>query len=57
LPDPVKHAIAHREEEINRGFEKLRDYKGLDSYVQWSQQQYGIPLPQVIDAYMGTGHG
>jgi hypothetical protein len=51
LPDPVKQAIAHREEEINRGFEKLRDYKGLDSYVQWSAQQYGMPLPQVIDAY------
>ena len=32
LPPEVQQAVAHREEEINRGFAVLQDYKGLDEF-------------------------
>lgn len=51
LPQPVKEAVAKREEEINNGFKKLQDYKGLDTYVE-SAHRAGTTLPEALDRYM-----
>lgn len=49
LPDEVKAAVAKREEEIDRGFVKLKDYKAIETQHTPSAQQYGLPLPEYID--------
>lgn len=51
LPDAVKQSVIKREDEINRGFAKLRDYKELDPYVEMARQS-GITLPQALDRYV-----
>lgn len=53
LPDEVKGAIAQREVEINQGFAKLQDYKGLDPYVDMARQS-GRELPEVVQAYINA---
>lgn len=54
LPPELKEvfgaAIARREEEVNAGFAKLAEYKGLEEEVEWARS-IGQPLPQVIKAY------
>lgn len=49
LPDAVKAAVAKREEEIDRGFAKLKDYKAIESQHSAQAQQYGVPLPEFIN--------
>jgi hypothetical protein len=49
LPDPVKAAIAKREEEIDRGFAKLKDFKAIESQHASAAQQYGVPLTEYIN--------
>lgn len=49
LPDEVKAAVAKREEEIDRGFAKLKDYKAIETQHSGAAQQYGVPLPEFIN--------
>jgi hypothetical protein len=49
LPDAVKAAVSKREEEIDRGFAKLKDYKAIESQHSAQAQQYGVPLPEFIN--------
>lgn len=53
LPDAVKAAVAQREQEVNQGFAKLQDYKGLDPYVDMARSN-GKDLSQVVQAYMNA---
>jgi hypothetical protein len=50
LPQSVKDSIAKREEEINRGFQKLQDYKGLDHYNEMARNS-GTTLDQALARY------
>lgn len=50
LPDEVRSAIAKREEEIDRGFAKLKDYKGLEPYADMARQA-GMGLPDLMERY------
>jgi hypothetical protein len=49
LPDAVKAAVAKREEEIDRGFAKLKDFKAIESQHTAAAQQYGVPLTEYIN--------
>jgi len=49
LPDAVKAAVARREEEIDRGFAKLKDFKAIETQHAPQAQQYGVPLPEYIN--------
>lgn len=49
LPDEVKSAVAKREEEIDRGFAKLKDFKAIETQHSAQAQQYGVPLPEFIN--------
>lgn len=49
LPDAVKAAVSKREEEIDRGFAKLKDFKAIETAHAPSAQQYGVPLNEYID--------
>lgn len=49
LPDAVKAAVAKREEEIDRGFAKLKDFKAIETQHTSQAQQYGVPLPEYIN--------
>ncbi|WP_192248482.1 hypothetical protein [Mesorhizobium caraganae] len=49
LPEAVRAAVAKREEEIDRGFAKLKDYKAIESQHAPTAQQYGVPLPEFIN--------
>jgi hypothetical protein len=53
LPDAVKQAVAKREEEVNNGFKKLSDYKGLDQYVELAQKN-NTTLPEVMERYVSA---
>jgi hypothetical protein len=50
LPEPVKAAVAKREEEISNGFAKLAEYKGMEQYAEMARQN-GKTLPDVLAAY------
>lgn len=50
LPPAVKEAVAKRETEINQGFAKLAEYKGLDPWVEMARE-HGQDLPNVLKAY------
>lgn len=50
LPPAVKEAVAKRETEINQGFAKLAEYKGLDPWVEMARDN-GQDLPTVLKAY------
>lgn len=50
LPPEVQEAVARREQEINNGFAKLREYKGLDSYAEMARES-GTTLKEALDRY------
>lgn len=50
LPPAVKEAVAKRETEINQGFAKLAEYKGIDPWVEMAREN-GQDLPTVLKAY------
>lgn len=50
LPDVVKAAVAKREDEVNRGFQKLADYKGLDPWAD-AYREAGYTLPEVLTQF------
>ncbi len=49
LPEAVRAAVAKREEEIDRGFAKLKDYKAIETQHSSQAQQYGVSLPEFIN--------
>lgn len=50
LPAEVQEAVARREVEINNGFAKLKDYKGLDDYAEMARAS-GTTLKEAFDRY------
>lgn len=50
LPDAVKQAVAKREQEIDRGFAKLKEYKGLEPYADMARKS-NIPLSDLMKGY------
>jgi hypothetical protein len=50
LPDSIKADIAKREDEINRGFAKLQDYKGLEQYSEMARAA-GTNLAEAFERY------
>lgn len=50
LPEHVKQAVSKREQEIDNGFAKLRDYKGLEPYADLARQA-NISLPELVKGY------
>jgi hypothetical protein len=50
LPPEVQEAVARREQEVNNGFAKLRDYKGLDEYAEMARAS-GTSLKEAFDRY------
>lgn len=50
LPKEVQEAVARREQEINNGFAKLREYKGLDEYAEMAKAS-GTTLREAFDRY------
>jgi hypothetical protein len=50
LPDAVKADIAKREREIDQGFAKLKEFKGLEPYVD-AARQHNITLPELMGRY------
>ena len=48
LPDEVKQAVARREEEVNKGFAKLAEYKPLEPFAEQAEAN-GRSLPQVLE--------
>jgi len=50
LPAAVKESIAKREAEIDKGFEKLRDYKALAPYEDYARAN-NMPLPDLMQRY------
>lgn len=53
LPQPVKDAIAKREEEVNKGFADLREFKALKPYVE-NATKAGVPLTEALDRYIAA---
>jgi len=55
LPAEVQAAVAKREEEIDRGFAKLKEYKELEKTLEpykRTAQQYGADIPQLLDRFI-----
>jgi len=52
LPPEVQQAVAQREAEVNKGFEKLAAYKPLDQYMEMAQRG-GTTLPKALESYVG----
>jgi len=52
LPPEVKQAVANREEEVNRGFAKLGEYKPIDRYMEMARQS-GTTLDKALENYVG----
>jgi hypothetical protein len=50
LPPEVQEAVARREVEINNGFSKLKDYKGLEEYAEIARNS-GTTLREAYDRY------
>jgi hypothetical protein len=50
LPPEVQTAVAQREAEINNGFRKLQEYKGLDEYAEMARES-GTTLREALDRY------
>ena len=50
LPPAVREAVAKRETEINQGFAKLTEYKGLDPYVEMAKRS-GTTITQALEGY------
>ena len=51
LPAEVKEAVAKREEEVNRGFAKLSEFKPIERYVEMAKQS-GTTLDRALDNYV-----
>lgn len=52
LPDHIKADVAKREEEVNRGFQKLASYKSIDPYVEMATRG-GTTLDKALENYVG----
>lgn len=52
LPPEVQQAVANREEEVNRGFAKLGEYKPIDRYMDMARQS-GTTLDKALENYVG----
>lgn len=52
LPEHIRADIAKRETEVNQGFAKLQQYRGLDRYVEQAQRG-GTTLDRALEAYTG----
>lgn len=50
LPPEVQEAVAIREQQINNGFRKLQDYKGLDQFAETARQS-GTTLAEAFQRY------
>lgn len=50
LPPEVQEAVARRELEINNGFRKLQEYKGLEDYAEIARES-GTTLKDALDRY------
>lgn len=50
LPPEVQEAVARREAEVNNGFRKLQEYKGLDDYATMARES-GTTLKDALDRY------
>ncbi|MGF6431487.1 hypothetical protein [Bradyrhizobium sp. CCBAU 21365] len=50
LPQPVKDAIAKREDEVNNGFAKLQEYKPLDRWIEEAKKG-GTDLATAVATY------
>lgn len=50
LPPEVQEAVARRELEINNGFRKLQEYKGLEDYAEIARES-GTTLKEALDRY------
>jgi hypothetical protein len=53
LPQAVKDDIAKRETEINNGFAKLGEYRGLDPYIETARNN-GTTVTEALDRYMAA---
>lgn len=52
--DPaIREAVAKREAEVNQGFAKLAEYKGLDNYVEMARNS-GTSLNEALDRYIAA---
>lgn len=54
LPESVKQAISKREEEVDNGFAKLREYKELEKNLepyQSTAKEYGVDLPELLKRF------
>jgi hypothetical protein len=52
LPAEVKAAVAQREEEVNRGFAKLAEFKPIERYAQMARES-GTTLDKALENYVG----
>jgi len=50
LPPEVQEAVARREAEVNNGFRKLQEYKGLDEYASMARDS-GTTIKDALDRY------
>jgi len=53
LPQTVREAIAQREVEINQGFAKLQDYKGLDPFIDMAKEA-GTSIDVALNNYVNA---
>ena len=53
LPPAVQEAVAKREQEINKGFEVLKNYKQLDPYIEMANKA-GTDLPDALQKYVAA---
>jgi hypothetical protein len=52
LPAEVKQAVAQREQEVNKGFEKLAAYKPIDRFMEMARGS-GTTLDRALENYVG----
>jgi hypothetical protein len=52
LPPEVKQAVAQREQEVNKGFEKLAAYKPIDRFMEMARGS-GTTLDRALENYVG----
>lgn len=55
LPPAVQEAVAKRETEVNQGFAKLQDFKGLEPVVEMAKRS-GITPAQIFENYRHAEH-
>lgn len=53
LPPVVQEAVARREEEVNRGFQKLQEFKGLEPYAEMARNA-GTTLSEAYERYVAA---